>query len=311
MALRAEKQVPAVYFGKPGALFQMPWPVGGIEKPYERQIFDFLTGSGLHQVSQLQGGSRLYSAKWEALHVDNYAKLHQYFVGANGPGPYVLLDPSEPNILPANVAAACSLYKTGRDFVSNANATEGQVVANTNDTVIHRPHADTCIKWLFTGVAVATPTLGVAGLFRSWYATPALVGQAYTWSSWMRADPVDTAITASMTLEFLDVAGTSLGAATSSGNVSLTATYQRVSVTATAPAGTAYVRSRWQADGTTISVGGSILIDEPLLEYGTVLNDWAPATGIRPVQIVGLTDVVPFSTYMREDIQLQLREMTK
>jgi hypothetical protein len=311
MALRAEKQVPSVYFGKPGAYFELPWPAGGMEKPYEKQVFDFPTGSGFHQVSQLMGGSRLYSLKWDALHIDNYAKLQQYFVGANGPGPYVLLDPSEPNLLPANVAAACSLYKGGRDFTSNNNATEGQVVANTNESVIHRPHADTCIKWLFTGTAVATPTLGVAGLFRSWYGTPALAGQAYTWSSWMRTDPVDTAITASMTMEFLNSSGASLGAPTSSGNVSLNTNYQRVSVTATAPAGTAYVRPRWQADGTTIAVGGSVLIDEPLLEYGSVLNDWAPASGIRPVQIVGLTEAVPFSTYMRQDIQLQLREMTK
>lgn len=312
MALRAEKQVPTVYFGKPGVFFSLPWPVGGVDKPYERQIFDFLTGSGFHQVSQLQGGSRLYGLKWDALHVDNYGKLEQYFVGANGPGPFVLLDPSEPNLLPPNVSSAMSLYKTGRDFTSNASPTEGDPVVNTNESFIHRPHADSSVKWLFTGAAVATPSLGVAPLFRSWYGTPALVGQAYTFSSWMRADGVvDSAITASMQMDFLSTAGVLVGSLTSSGNIALTAAWTRVSVTATAPAGTAYIRTRWFADGTTIAVGGSIYIDEPMLEYGSVLNDWAPSTGVRPVQIVGLTDSVPFSAYMRDEIQLQLREMTK
>jgi hypothetical protein len=42
-----------------------------------------------------------------------------------------------------------------------------------------------------------------------------------------------------------------------------------------------------------------------------VVNDWAPGTGIRPVEIVSLTEPVTFATRFRESIQMVLREVAR
>jgi hypothetical protein len=81
------------------------------------------------------------------------------------------------------------------------------------------------------------------------------------------------------------------------------------SVIAVAPAGAYYCRPIFVATGSTITVGGSIYIDEPMLEQDTVLNNWAPGTGLRPVEILGLSDSVPFNARFRKGISLVLREL--
>jgi hypothetical protein len=61
--------------------------------------------------------------------------------------------------------------------------------------------------------------------------------------------------------------------------------------------------------GSTVTVNGSIYIDEPMLEQDTVLNDWAPGTGLRPVEILSLTDSVPFNARFRQGASMVLREL--
>jgi hypothetical protein len=86
--------------------------------------------------------------------------------------------------------------------------------------------------------------------------------------------------------------------------------WQQYSVTATAPANTAYMNPRWVATGASITAGASIYIDEPLLEQDTVVNDWAAGSGIRPVEIVGLPENVPFAARFRTGLTMTLRELS-
>lgn len=308
--VRADRQNPDVYFGRPGALLQLPWPRGGVDRSYERQTYDFLTGSGNHAVSSLSSASRPYSMTWKALHVDNFSRLDQFRVGANGPGPWVFIDPSAPNLLPTNVAAATGLYNSSLQFES-LGGTSGTVSSNTDPAFIHRATGWRSIRWRFLSTPVTSPRLGVAPQYRNWPGHPVAPTLSYAFSSWMRADGiVDTSITVAMTLEWLDSTGTIIGSASTSGAIAVSG-WQRVSVIATAPSNAAYVRPVWVVTGSSVIVNGSLYIDEPVLEQDTVVNDWAPGTGIRPVQIVSLTEPVPFASRFREGIQMSLREVAR
>lgn len=309
--VRLDRNYPAIWFGEPGKLQSFPYPRGGIEKPYERQTFDFVTGSGAHQVSSLMTGSRPITLTWNALHVDNYAKLEQYRTGMNGGGPWVLIDPSQLNLLPANVGASMAVFNDDTGFLS-ALGDQGTPQINADSTLIHRPTGARSIRWRFTVTAGSTPTLGVVPQYRSWPGHPVVPGLSYAWSSWMRPDGVvDSAITASMKLEWLNAAGGSISTSSSS-NTALTTAWNRVSVIATAPSNAAYVKPTWVADGSTVTVLSSIYIDEPLLEQDNVVNDWAPSTGIKPVEVISLPDVVPnFASRFRQGVVLQLRELAR
>ncbi len=309
--VRADRQNPDVYFGRPGALLQLPWPRGGVDRSYERQTYDFLTGSGNHAVSSLSSASRPYALSWRALHVDNFIKLDQFRTGTNGPGPWVFIDPSAPNLLPTNVSGATGHYANATDFES-LGGTSGTVSSNSDPALIHRATGYRSIRWQFLSTPITSPRLGVVPQYRNWPGHPVAPSIPYTFSSWMRADGVvDSSITAAMTLEWYTSANVLIGSAATSGALTITASWQRVSVTSTAPVNAAYVRPVWVATGASITLNASLYIDEPILEQDTVVNDWAPGTGIRPVEIVSLTEPVTFATRFRESIQMVLREVAR
>lgn len=311
MALRGQRQVPTIYFGKPGKLVALPWPAGGLEASYERQTYDFVTGSGMHQVSSLVVGSRPYTVQWEALHVDNFAKVSRYRIGANGPGPWVFIDPSAPNLLPANVGAATGLYSDATDLVS-LGGTSGTVTSNPTSTFIHRTDGYRSLRWQFTtGPIITNPVLGVSPLYRNWYGQPVVPNLPYAWSAWCRVDgTIETSATLAMKLRWLDITGAQISESTGGDQV-VTSAWQRLSCLATAPPTAAYVDCRWYALGSSLAVNGSFYFDEIMLEQDTVVNDWSPSTGIRPVDILDLGEGVPFEGRFRVNPTMTLRELSK
>lgn len=308
---RSQRQVPSLYFGAPGKMVTLPYPLGAIDRTADKQTYDFLTGSGLHQVSSLTESSRAYTVTWNALHQDTFTNLEMYRLGANGPGPFAFIDPSAPNLLPANVASATGLRSDATDLVTDT-LDNGTPLSNPTSTFIHRTTGYRSIQWLFTEAAqAANPTMYVRSPFRNWIGLPVMTGLPYSFSSWARVDgTIETSATLGVRMSWYDSASALLS--TSSGsNATVTSTWQQLTVTGTAPAGAAFVIPRWVADGTTLAQNGSFYIDEPLLEQDSVVNAWAPGTGIRPVQMVGLTEGVPFEARFRTSVQLGLRELTR
>jgi hypothetical protein len=282
-----------------------------MDRAYGRQTFDFLTGSGNHSVSSLTTGTREFVINWKVLHQDTFTRLEQYRIGANGPGPWAFIDPSAPNLLPANVAAGAGLYCNATGLIGGTPAGQGTPGANSDPTFIHRVGGYRSIRWRFLSAPVTFPTMGVQPLYRSWWATPVAPSLPYTFSSWIRPDGiVDSNISVAMVLEFLDSSGVLIGSATSSGAIAVT-TWQRLSVTATSPVNAAYVRPTWVATGSTITLNGILYIDEPILEQDSVVNDWAPSSGVRPVEIVGLSEGVPFAARFRQGVTMTLRELAR
>lgn len=311
--MRSSRQVPSLYFGQPGkALQTLPWPANGIDKPYERQTFDFLTGSGLHQVSSLSVGSRQYTVNWDSMHVDTFTLIDQYRVGANGPGPFVLIDPSAPNLLPANVSAPTGVTSLPNpDFIfPTSGAGQGALGNNVDPTKIHRTSGWASLRWIFNSAPDATAVLVPAPQFRNWFGHPVVAGLPYAFSSWVTVDgTIETNASVSVRLGWLDKDGVQLSE--SSGTVTAVTGWTRLSVIATAPASAVYAVPRWVLDGTTMAVGGALFIDEALWEQDGVVNNWAVGSGIRPVEIVGLGESVPFEARFRTNVQMTLRELAK
>jgi hypothetical protein len=308
---RSQRQVPNIYFGRPGKLVTLPWPQGGIERGADRQTYDFLTGSGLHQISRLAVASRAYQLTWEALHQDTFTLLEQHNLGANGPGPWAFIDPSAPNILPANVAAATGMTLDATDLYTDT-INNGVVGSNSTSTFLHRATGSRSIRWYFTDpVITPVPLLKVRPQFRNWAGIPVFPGLQYTFSSWVRVDgTVETSADVGSYLRWMDATGSVLSTTTLTP-AARTSTWTRMTSTGTAPAGAAFVDPNWVLTGTTMAVGGSVYIDEPLLEQDSVANDWAPGTGIRPIEITALPESVPFEARFRTNVQMGFRELSK
>jgi hypothetical protein len=308
MALRIERQVPSVYFGRPGALITLPWPGGDMDAGYDRLVYDFMTGAGQHMVSSLSGGSRSYTVNWNALHVDNYKLVEQYWTGVMGQGPWVFIDPSTRNMLRGNQASATSVYNDTRQFSTSATD-NGTLQSNGTAALIHRTGAPKNLRWMFNITPATSPTLSMTYPYRSWWGFPVVPGLSYAFSSWVRPDgTVDSAITCEARVQWVDAAGVNISDL-AGGAVATVPVWNRVSAVGVAPAGAAYAQPRWVATGSTITVGASLYVDEPMFEQDTIVNDWAPGTGIRPVEIVSLVESVPFSVRMRAAITMGLREL--
>lgn len=308
--VRADRNYPDVYFGRPGGVVRLPYPRGDIDRSYDRQVFDFLTGTGQHATSTMLTGSRPYSLMWNALHADNFALIDQYWSGMMGVGPWTFIDPAMPNMLLPNQAAATShINDTTGFFTTTGAANMGALVSNTASGFVHRTGAPRSLQWQFTVAAATTPILALTTPYRNWFGFPAVAGLSYTWSAWARPDNVvDSSITMAMKVQWLDAAGVQIGADVSGGDIVMTG-WGRLSVIAVAPANTAYVKPIFVATGSTITTGASIYIDELMLEQDTVLNGWAPGTGLRPVEIVGLSETAPFNARFRKGLTLSLREL--
>jgi hypothetical protein len=296
--MRSFRQVPNLYFGQPGKAMQtLPWPSGGID---------------LHQVSSLSVGSRQYTVNWDSMHVDTFSMLSQYRIGTNGPGPFCLIDPSAENLLPANVSAPTGVTSLPNpDFIlPTAGAGQGALGQNVTASLVHRTSGYASLRWVFATTPDAVCILAAAPQFRNWYGHPVISGLPYAFSSWVTVDgTIETNSSVSVRLGWLDKTGAQLSE--SSGTVTAVTGWTRLSVLATAPANAVYAVPRWVLDGTTMAVGGALFIDEALWEQDTVLNNWAPGSGIRPMELVGLGETVPFEARFRTNVQMTLRELAK
>jgi len=174
-----------------------------------------------------------------------------------------------------------------------------------------RPAGWASLRWIFNSTPDAVAILIPAPQFRNWYGHPVVVGLPYIFSSWVTVDgTVETNATMSLRLGWLDKTGAQLSE--TAGSSTAITTWTQLSVTATAPANAVYVEPRWRVDGTTMATGGAFFIDEPMLEQDTVVNSWAVGTGIRPVEMIGLTESVPFETRFRAGgVKMSLRELAK
>lgn len=97
-----------MYFGSPGSLIEIPHPRGGVQTTRARATSTFQTASGGARTGKTLNGKRKFTLNWQQLWYDTYDDLLALDQGHQGPGPFVLHDPSQINWLTPNQAAATS-----------------------------------------------------------------------------------------------------------------------------------------------------------------------------------------------------------
>jgi hypothetical protein len=300
--------VPDVYFGKPGALIALPWPLGGLQRPTTRNASEFVTGSGVRRLSRQLRAAKLYELHWDNLRYDTYAKVEQYWLGHMGTGPWALVDPSSINLLTVNQSGATSDRNEAVGFSNLGNPANGTFSSNAVAAHIHRSGAPRSLRWLFAVTTTAFPVMEVRPAYTGWHGVPVVPGKAYTFSCWIKPDVViDTSVLLSVRIDWRDANGTVLSEATS-GDSTVT-TWTRMVATGTAPAGAYYAVPKIVCWDFTITVGGSLYVDEFQLEMAGAVSDWRPGNGVYPVSILGLNDAVPFASTWRSGPQMVLREV--
>lgn len=307
---RGYKTDPPVYFGLPGKLVQLPWPQGGVQAPVDRSIYDFMSGDGNHRVSSLVGTSRGYSLAWNALHQSTYDLLNEHWVGQNGPGPFVLIDPSRPNLLRGNQSGATGEWNDARGFTTGFVTAGGNGTLSSNAVAanIHRARGRRSLQWSFSGTLVSTVSIGLDSAFSTWPGIPVLQNAAYSFSFWVKPDGVvDSSIDVGLRLVWYRVDGT-VSRTDTVAPATVTAWTQKTT-TQTSPADAAYCKPVITATGSTITTGGSLFIDELLFEQDSAVNPWAPGTGVLPVAMLSFPEAIPFDGLFRLQPAMALREV--
>lgn len=133
-----------IYLGRPGALRELPYPRGGADITRLRTRAVFALGSGGVRMSQLPGGKRRYTYGWQSLDLATYAVLEAFDQGHEGVGPFVLLDPSQVNMLTDNQSAATSV----RNDTDNFTVAGSGCTITSDATVYNRGPAS--LRWDFT-----------------------------------------------------------------------------------------------------------------------------------------------------------------
>lgn len=196
-----------IYFGRVGALVQLPSPRRGLDATWVRPSSVKTTLGGGQVVQFAPAGRRTWRVEWPVLSYDRYAVLEEWYTGARGPGPFVLLDTARRNHLARNQAAATSaeLDASGWSVADGS----GEAVTSTADAYQRGPRS---LRWtlpatVLSGVLGLDPPTGLVGV-------PAPAGQPWSWSgvlslagvapsvpvtpvlSWRRVDGSEVATTA-------------------------------------------------------------------------------------------------------------------
>lgn len=300
--------VPDLYFGRPGALTTLPWPLDGVPRPATRSTSEFVTGSGASRVGKLLRAPKAYELRWSNLRYDTFAKVEAYHLGHMGVGPWAFVDPSSINMLTVNQASATSDRNSVQGFSTLGQAGNGALSSNANAAHIHRAGAPRSMRWLFATTPNTFPVWETLSVYSGWKGIPVVPGKQYTFSAWIKPDgTVDSSVLLSIRIEWFDAASVSISDS-SSGDQTVTA-WQRLTAIGTAPSNAAYALLKAVAWGSTITTGASIYLDEMQFEMNSAATDWRPGNGVYPVEILSLADAVPWAATWRSGPQLMLREV--
>lgn len=292
----------SIYLGRPGDLAVIPHPRNGVQRPRTRPTAVFGTGQGTARVSTVVDGARQYVLSWAQLQYATYSLLEAFHQGHEGPGPFALLDPSQQNWLLPNQASATSVVNDTDNF-----SVSGSGYTLSSDATVYRRGP----RSLKVAIAYAsqTGTVTLDPPTTSWYGVP-VVDRDIVFSYWAKGAGSDPTVILIPTLTWYDTAGSSLSTSTGTPTVTTSADWTQMSVTDSPPASAAYVGCSIVTSAGSISAASVLYLDQLQLEQGTAPGTWYPGTGVRPVQVVSLTDSWPFRSHdLRDQVTLTLQEV--
>ena len=271
------------YMGVAGHMVTLPRPPAGMEGTLVRQGGSReLAGGGTS--TDITGRRRTYRLPYQRLGsatVGDFATLEAFHIGMWGPGPFMVLDPQRTNMLPLNVASSTNLFRSTELFV----ATVGTLTSVTTQSAT----ALRCLRW-------APGTLAAAQSVRapdptSEFAAPAIPSLAYVASLQARLDTGSPAANARAELRWYDATGAALSTTQGTSTALSTSAWTTLTVTATTPAGAAYVGVALQTP--TTGVAPLFLTDAWQLQLGSVATTWVPGTGVPRVTVDQMPDTYP------------------
>jgi hypothetical protein len=259
-----------LWIGKIGALVQVPSPRRGMDTTWDRASTVAGTIGGGQVVSFAPGGRRTIKAQWGALSYSQYQVLEELYVGARGPGPWVVLDSARRNHLTRNQASATSADGDAGGFTVDPLTEQ---VTSTPDVYLRGPRS---ARWtlpatVVTGVLELDPPAGLIGV-------PAPAGQPWTFSGSVTCTGIAPSVTLTPALSWRRVDGSEVSATLGTPVAAAAGGWTAYNVSAAAPpAGAVAVRAQLRV--TPGAVTTAALLPGNIETPGTPAPARVPATG--------------------------------
>lgn len=277
-----------MYLGSPGRLEQVVLPKGAIDHTRVRQVDVYALGNGGYRVGKQLGGTRRYVINYSRLMYDDFKKLEAYEQGHRGPGPFVLLDPGQRNILTVNQSSTTSERNNSDNFTLS-----GTGASLSSDPFTYRRGPRT-LAYTATNASPSASAILLDSPAPEWYGFPVHVGRPMVLSAYVRGGGTDGSVGIAASLRWLNEAGSTLSTNTGSTVTTSSSAWQQASVSATPPASAAYVVPIFTAVS-GVAAGDVVYYDEVMMHEGTTVDStWSPGGGILPVVPLALADLWPF-----------------
>jgi hypothetical protein len=276
-----------VYFGRAGQIRKLVDPTGGMLATRDIGTTIFPTGSGGARVQRALYGTRQYSLNYGVLGRANFDWLDTFQQGHMGTGPFVLLDPGRRNALTVNQSAATSA----------TNGTEGFTVSGSGGTISSDATLAVALpktlKWSFATSTPATALLLLNKPSSAWPGIPIMPARPYTFWFMAQGGPIDL----QAQVVWYDLGGAVLTTSASSTVTTSTTVPAKVRVTiASPPSSAVWATVQIAPMVATIASGESLFLWNFMLNEGSAPDtNWAPGTGVFPVQLIGMPEKYGFA----------------
>jgi hypothetical protein len=289
----------SLYLGVPGNLLPIRDPARGVSRAPVLNVVDQQLLSGRHRTQRIGTPRTRYQCHWNWLAEADARVLRELWLGTYGPGPLVLMDPAEVNLLPPNIAAGTTQLADTTGW----NATVGTISSATS-TLALRGRA---LQWVVPASGALAADLNAGATTAD--LTPVRAGVTYTvrMQAWLASS---TGFTAAAELEWYDVTGAVIGSAVQGTGVALTTSPQQLTVTAAAPAGSAYAQVTLTNSALT-SGSLTVLTDRWVLRQAAGDDGtWSVGPAAVRVSILEMPLALQLATPgSRHDVDLTLQEV--
>lgn len=276
-----------IYFGRPGQLRELFDPVGGMLATRNLGTVTFPTGAGGARVQRALDGTRQYSLNYGALGRVNFDWLNSFKEGHFGVGPFVLLDPGRRNLLNYNQSSATSATNDTRQFTVTGTGGSLSSVASLS-TPFPR-----VLGWTF---GTTTPASAQVILDKPSSVWPGIPVYPRPHTFWMMVLGSGGTVDFQLRVEWMALDGSVLSTVNSSTFTSSLTIWQMVMLRlVTPPANTCWARLTINPNVATITSGDVLFFSSLMFNEGDEPDaQWAPGTGIFPVQVLSIPEQYGF-----------------
>lgn len=264
-----------IWFGRVGALTAFPSIGRSISAPLSvPSAVHQIAGRGGRVVDRFPGAAaRVYGMARSWLTADELSIFEAYYLGAYGPGPFVLIEPWRRNMLSANQSSGTDVLADTTGFV----ALTGAITSST-------AQADNGVRslaWAVTAANQSIITGNIAGTATADVAFDVPVLPLATYTGQYRGRLSTSTGTVRIDILWYDAAGTFISTSTGTPAALSTSAFTTIAVNGTAPSNAALARLR--AQNTVMGAAQTIYLDKWQFEMPSAFSPWVMGTGVPRV----------------------------